>query len=96
MDKTIKAKWIKALRSGRYRQTMDYLENEGAYCCLGVLCKVQRKSIEAIQTEDGLQELPRSLQFQWGIPKAAHSQLIKMNDSGKSFAAIADWIEAHL
>jgi hypothetical protein len=42
MDKKLKAKWVKALRSGKYAQgqTVMFNDNTGAYCCLGVLCEV--------------------------------------------------------
>lgn len=40
MDKRLKAKWIKALRSGRYKQADQELKNADGYCCLGVLCTV--------------------------------------------------------
>lgn len=33
----IKKLWVDALRSGEWRQTVENLECEGAYCCLGVL-----------------------------------------------------------
>lgn len=40
LDKKIKAKWLKALRSGKYKQTRKgtlYNKKSNAYCCLGVL-----------------------------------------------------------
>ncbi len=40
LDKKIKTKWLKALRSGKYKQTRTgtlYNEKTDAYCCLGVL-----------------------------------------------------------
>lgn len=41
MDETIKRKWVKALRSGKYKQGRNALKNEtNAFCCLGVLCEV--------------------------------------------------------
>lgn len=40
MDKKIRAKWIRALRSGKYKQTRDRIKHRDAYCCLGVLCTV--------------------------------------------------------
>ena len=57
LDKEIKDKWIKALRSGEYEQTMNRLVSPVLthsplfedtlkgfrYCCLGVLCKVMDK-----------------------------------------------------
>ena len=35
--------WIKALRSGEYKQTQGLLRVKNSFCCLGVLCDLQRK-----------------------------------------------------
>jgi len=35
-----KAKWLKALRSGEYKQTNGTLYDNGKHCCLGVACEV--------------------------------------------------------
>lgn len=44
MKKNIATKWMKALRSGKYRQGKNYLANaKGEYCCLGVLCDLAEK-----------------------------------------------------
>ena len=42
MDAKLKADWIAALRSGDFQQAREVMrdENEGGYCCLGVLCVV--------------------------------------------------------
>lgn len=40
MDKAIKRKWVKALRSGKYKQAREALKRGDRYCCLGVLCNV--------------------------------------------------------
>ena len=45
MKKEIAKKWIKALRSGKYKQGKGYLKqfnskNEPRHCCLGVLCEL--------------------------------------------------------
>jgi hypothetical protein len=49
MNKTIKRKWLAALRSGAYDQTAGYLHVyastshhglQPGYCCLGVLCDI--------------------------------------------------------
>jgi hypothetical protein len=37
MNSTIKAQWLEALRSGRYKQGRLCLRSEDGYCCLGVL-----------------------------------------------------------
>lgn len=50
MDAKLKADWVKALRSGEYRQARGVLQDKtGALCCLGVLCKVAGLDIR----EDG-------------------------------------------
>lgn len=48
------SKWIKALKSGRYKQTEGELQNECGYCCLGVACKVliPKSKIELEEEED--------------------------------------------
>ena len=33
-------KWIAALRSGKYSQTKEYLQDSRGYCCLGVACEI--------------------------------------------------------
>ena len=45
MPASLKNRWLKALRSGRYKQTAGALrrrteEGDLKYCCLGVLCNV--------------------------------------------------------
>jgi hypothetical protein len=49
MDKEIKAKWIEALRSGKYKQGRTRLRTANdEFCCLGVLCEVM--NAERVQT----------------------------------------------
>lgn len=38
MKKKIMKKWVEALRSGEFEQGESYLDRNGKYCCLGVLC----------------------------------------------------------
>ena len=40
MKKDIMELWVKALRSGEYEQGRGYLQHDGKFCCLGVLCEV--------------------------------------------------------
>ena len=41
MNPEIKAKWLEALRSGRYTQAKEQLHiKDDGFCCLGVLCDV--------------------------------------------------------
>lgn len=44
MNKLIKSLWMKALRSGKYKQARKRLKNrKGGFCCLGVLCDLHGK-----------------------------------------------------
>ena len=38
MDKEFVKSWVKALRSGDYKQEFGRLRSEWSYCCLGVAC----------------------------------------------------------
>lgn len=40
LDPEVKAKWVEALRSGKYKQGRYNLHYKDTYCCLGVLCEV--------------------------------------------------------
>lgn len=47
MNKKVKAKWVEALRSGKYKQGKDALrKGDNTFCCLGVLCDLHRKTIK--------------------------------------------------
>lgn len=44
MDQNIKKQWVEALRSGKYEQGKDWLQHQGKFCCLGVLCDLHAKA----------------------------------------------------
>jgi hypothetical protein len=100
----IKTRWVEALRSGRYAQGTGALRKQEAFCCLGVLCDVtDRANWEAhpsgiyqqiVHGGDSL--LPEHVALASGVPHEAQWALANMNDMGRSFAEIADYIEAHL
>jgi hypothetical protein len=51
MKKEVAKKWVKALRSGKYKKGTGYLKqynkkNEARYCCLGVLCELYNGSMK--------------------------------------------------
>jgi hypothetical protein len=102
MNAEIKAKWLEALRSGRYPQGRKALRDEhDQYCCLGVLCDVvdpnaweQRRGFWAHHGKDGYPT--PSLVTQVGLTHHAASYLVSMNDAFlKTFKEIADYIERH-
>jgi hypothetical protein len=89
MDAQLKAKWVKALRSGKYRQGKQVLLNEDgeerSYCCLGVLCAVAFKELDA-GSYTWLNRVTRD-----------YSPFVRMNDDeDKTFPEIADYIERNL
>lgn len=43
MNPVIKKKWVGALRSGEYQQGRGRLNDNNAFCCLGVLCDLHVK-----------------------------------------------------
>lgn len=82
-----------------------------SYCCLGVLCAISdevfenddddipfmwgdNKDYDAVGFVDG--ELATPFINHIGMPHSHQSTLIGMNDIGKTFATIADWIEENL
>ena len=99
-----KKKWVAALRSGEYKQGMGLLKGEDwnggpfSYCCLGVACEVAGcKNIDGPFIRKGagirgITKLPKILIGDDGLP----DKLAKMNDFGKSFKQIANWIEKNL
>ena len=56
MDPQIRARWVAALRSGKYEQGIGYLRCDAGLCCLGVLCElaVQDFVIPLPVLEDGV------------------------------------------
>lgn len=49
MKKTIADKWVKALRSGDYKQGRGLLCENDKFCCLGVLCDIAVKNDVAVK-----------------------------------------------
>lgn len=107
MDAEIKARWVKALRSGRYRQTCGVLWRVPAdsNCCLGVLGRVARlETVDYGTTRRGFgfgnekdwATLPYTYCQEIGLSVSAQNELVDMNDKGKCFPEIADWIEQNL
>lgn len=104
MDAGLKVEWMKALRSGEYKQGRDCLLNDsGAYCCLGVAAVVAGYQINSqhdriLRPDGSSSDLCSSYGTleDFGLSGTARGHLIQMNDSGKTFGDIADWVEANL
>ena|SRR5436305_13802191 len=110
MDAQVKAKWIAALRSGKFQQDTGYLKRDSGngprYCCLGVLCEVIDPN-KFTQLSNGIYDyglhgfathitVPTNVQKNIGLSDEKCDELTGMNDTGDSFAVIADHIERTL
>jgi hypothetical protein len=102
MDAALKAKWVEALRDGKYEQGQSYLRRGTQFCCLGVLCDLVSKNEWEVTDSNifrfrGVRGfLPGELRDGAGISVGEENDVANMNDNGKSFAEIADYIEANL
>lgn len=99
-------KWVKALRSGKYKQGRRALHHlpTDTFCCLGVLCEIsdvavkhRPKGIDNVYYAGNAMTLPISVQNWIGInsdnPKVKGLELAAWNDRGEPFEKIADLIE---
>lgn len=71
MKKEIKEKWIKALRSGEYKQGQYQLKSGNNFCCLGVLCDLHRKE------DPGKREWYSGDQYYYSEKKILPNEVIK-------------------
>lgn len=105
----VKSLWVAALRSGKYRQGRGVLNSDGKFCCLGVLCEVlnipSTMGDNAVFYGGQASFLPDSAMLLSGLtcPYGAAitirdrvQSLVTHNDSGVTFAEIADAIETQL
>lgn len=97
-------KWVQALRSGKYSQTTNKLQDSNGFCCLGVACKlfIPPNEIEFNSSGFLLGSMP---DFQSESPRwlkdvsedfltKTNTSLAQLNDGGFTFDEIADLIEA--
>lgn len=109
MNPRMKAKWVRALRSGRYPQGRARLfggrpPGDVGYCCLGVLAAEAAPEFTRLGVGGGVMSrgevneclIPDDLAIMWGLDRAAQHTLSEYNDKRRPFTWIADWIEASL
>lgn len=104
MDAELKAKWVKALRSGEYQQITRHLKTGDGHCCLGVLCEVAGLTIDGrdgVLDENGVPADYQPIERLFG--DFDYGELTSRNDGNKiakierhTFAQIADYIEREL
>src|SRR6478736_8013086 len=84
MKKEIRTKWLKSLRSGKYKQTTGELLNNNQYCCLGVLGRnlgIRKEKLENIT--DPINFDPEDFRYTCKFPSAI-VKVNKRNESAKS------------
>lgn len=110
MNKIYKKEWIRALKSGKYKQGRQRLkiihkDKSNSYCCLGILCNIIAKKglgkwekRNFIYNDDIFEtELEGDLMDEVELHGIEQDHLIKMNDQDKSsFKKIADYIDKNL
>lgn len=105
MDPTWKAKWLKALRSGKYSQTNGHLRDGNGHCCLGVAHDLLVNGKAATwddPTWSGKEAhrgdlLGKQQLAILGFTDDTQKTLATLNDDdGATFNEIADWIEANI
>ena len=108
MNPEDKERWVKALRSGKYKQGKGRLYDGRKYCCLGVLCRTEGLRSRDQEDYPGYrsfsfegESMDTNLSFPFirylGITEDQANHCVTMNDAdGKSFNQIADWIEENL
>jgi hypothetical protein len=109
MDTKLKAEWIAALRSGKYKQGRLFLrDSEDNYCCLGVLCEIAGEVAIANAADNDtvyrragaycyrgtFGTLSSTMLREFGMSANLMNKLMEMNDTERcSFDTIADYIE---
>lgn len=107
MKADLKAKWLEALRSGKYEQGRGALLDGGKYCCLGVLCEVAGLKITRFNHIEDDQYASTSYQKLSEILGVDTGFLTSRNDGETgyggeliiephTFEALANYIEANI
>lgn len=58
LERNFKRKWVAALRSGKYKQTVSYLYDGGGFCCLGVMCALRGAKLNEMDQVELPDDLP--------------------------------------
>lgn len=108
MDYGLKKRWIAALKGGDYEQGQGYLNRNGKYCCLGVLCDISGKghwkgndSLNGYyyftdEFEYSSIAMLDTIAYKFDIHNEDEVHLANLNDQNFSFDEIADWIEDNI
>lgn len=102
MNKWVKRKWLKALRSGEYTKGTGHLGNKFGYCCLGVLaCEMvpeftHTDDVHRVVVDGGRHYLPDDLTLLYGLSREEAGRLADINDVSVDFRRVISYIEENL
>ncbi len=111
LDPKIKTKWLKALRSRKFKQGHTFLKNHNnEYCCLGVLCDVIGLPIKQDQSLIKEKDAAKIFHCSKSTANNLQTELANFNDGYRfnedtgmnqdvkpqKFYQIARWIERNL
>lgn len=106
MNKHVKRKWLKALRSGKYKKAHSklgkiYTNFPPQYCCLGVLvCEMAPEFVKEgdfhLSVDGDVNYVPDDLAIMWGLDRSTQEVLGRQNDASRDFRPVIDYIERNL
>lgn len=95
MTPELKAQWVAALRSEKYKQGIGLLRNRhDEYCCLGVLCELAGLATSRTAKDDWIFEASTKLAPADLLDVEIQRELAEHNDEEVPFGQIAGLIEA--
>lgn len=96
MNHAVKSQWGSALRSGEYRQVSGTFQCRDGFCVLGVLRDLFIKSGEPVRDVEVMAAALEWAGIQWDMFSSTGlvNDLIRHNDSGVPFHALAEMIES--
>ena len=103
MNSEWKAKWIAALRSGKYTQAKGSLKNGGGHCCLGVLCDITKmkwmscsipNSKDAYMCLDNAYDLPKKVMDMVGLEQNNPTVEVEVDDETLDTISLAEFNDA--
>jgi hypothetical protein len=97
ISKTIKVKWLNALRSNKYQKTTGYLRKGKAYDALGILCKVTGNENNRLMnvTYPRRAKNGRVLEFM-GLSPNVQATIRSLNNEQEGFSAVIRYISRNI
>lgn len=100
MEKAIKDKWIDELKSGNFTKGSGYLRHDNRYCCLGVLCEINKELLGKDWVNDTFggdrHYISETDSLALELPLDIRNELAAINDRTSSFDEVVIYIQEKL